>query len=362
MAVHHANEQEFDSAIYLLNLLVAQVPNDSRVLRSLGVCYANKGDFETAAPILLEGVKLHCTAETLRELVVTLNHLQQAAEIDTICAAREHCVADHADLLNLWGHARHFLGRSAEALPLFERAFHIDPTNRLYSYNISTALMALGREEESVSAFARTTQPWTGKESVHDVVHEYRSIAVSYEDKEIHQYFSKQLWSVYRNALPDHRLASVLELGCGTGLLAISLPPDISTLIGVDLSSEMLAAARARDRYDLLFQGDLIAVMDGLRAEKFDAIFSSCVLYHFADLEPVFRHVARLLNPGGVFAFSVDPSPDGQDVGLTHFGEYCHSREYLRRLAARVGLAEQVIHIARHRGPPGFWCVFQNTR
>jgi predicted TPR repeat methyltransferase len=241
---------------------------------------------------------------------------------------------------------------------VLERTTRLAPDNVTAWHNLSVTLVQLGRSEEAVAAFSRKSTPWTGEIAGGDVAMEYAAAAPSYDDNQLHRSFGPRLWAFARRIAPESRFGRVLDLGCGTGLLGLSLPSSVEVLVGIDLSPDMLAVAAKRGRYHRLLQGDLVAVMTRL-AERFDAVFSSCVLYHLADLAPVFAQAARLLAPGGVFFFSVDPSADGQDIGITGPGEYCHSRPYLRRLAGEAAMAEIAIAIAVHRATPGFYCAFR---
>ena len=103
-----------------------------------------------------------------------------------------------------------------------------------------------------------------------------------------------------REALHEFHFGRVLEIGCGTGkntgfLLSVS-----GEVLAVDLSSEMLAMARAKiSSANVRFvQADIN--MDWDFAEgPFDLVTFSLVLEHISDLEPVFKKVYSILKPGG---------------------------------------------------------------
>lgn len=89
---------------------------------------------------------------------------------------------------------------------------------------------------------------------------------------------------------------SVLDLGCGDGVLTRALVDAGCTAMGVDLSAEQVAAAQARgldarvaDARALPFAGE------------FDAVFSNAVLHWIPDLDAVMAGVRRSLRPGGRF-------------------------------------------------------------
>ena len=55
-------------------------------------------------------------------------------------------------------------------------------------------------------------------------------------------------------------------------------------------------------------------------------------------LEAVFAGAARVLEPGGVFSFSVERADDAHDYRLMPSQRYAHSERYLRALADSHGL------------------------
>jgi len=74
-----------------------------------------------------------------------------------------------------------------------------------------------------------------------------------------------------------------------------------------------------------------------------DAVTSNCVINLVPDKGLVFREVARVLRPGGRYAFSIEqPSQDCGSYRLEQSGRYAHSLAYVRRLALEHGLAERV--------------------
>jgi SAM-dependent methyltransferase len=103
-------------------------------------------------------------------------------------------------------------------------------------------------------------------------------------------------------------IRSVLDIGCGTGLLSRQIAKRIESVVGLDLSEPMLRQAgfRTRGRNIRYVQGDFRAFDLG---ETFDvAVCGSDSLNYVAtprELADVFRCVHRHLRPGGLFAFDV---------------------------------------------------------
>ena len=148
------------------------------------------------------------------------------------------------------------------------------------------------------------------------------------------------------------RFATALDLGCGTGLCALPLAPWVGRLDGVDLSSAMLDKARATGRYDHLEHGD---VVDHLlkTTRTYSLVVAADVFVYLGALDRVFQGVKRVLQPGGVFCFSVEawdvesdqasdaPMPSAPCAGyvLRPTLRYAHSEDYVLSLAQVEGFA-----------------------
>lgn len=92
----------------------------------------------------------------------------------------------------------------------------------------------------------------------------------------------------------------VADLGCGTGRTGARLAArGVGEIDGVDLSSGMLEAARARGVYRSLREGEVGET--GLGGDAYDLVVSCLVDEHLADLRPLYAEAARLLAPGGRF-------------------------------------------------------------
>lgn len=104
----------------------------------------------------------------------------------------------------------------------------------------------------------------------------------------------------------------VLDVGCGTGATTVQLAGRVTggdppgRVLGVDLSTRMLRAARARATAagfaDIGFRVADVQTAD-LGADAFDRAFSRMGVMFFADPVAAFANVARALRPSGTLAF-----------------------------------------------------------
>jgi len=105
-----------------------------------------------------------------------------------------------------------------------------------------------------------------------------------------------------RAALGDAPIRSLLDLGTGTGRMLELFAGDIESGLGLDLSHDMLALARARlDRAGLrhcsVRHGDIYDL--SLPRDSFDVVIVHQVLHFLDDSARALREAARVLRPGG---------------------------------------------------------------
>lgn len=148
----------------------------------------------------------------------------------------------------------------------------------------------------------------------------------------------------------------VLDLGCGTGLLALACadaaPGD---WVGVDLSPQMLGAARAKALYAELHEADLLAYL-AAEACEFPLILAGDVLCYFGDLRALMHAVALRLVPGGRFIYTVERLDAGADAArLGRMGRYAHGKAHAVAAAQDAGLTVAAVEeevLRREGGAP----------
>jgi ubiquinone/menaquinone biosynthesis C-methylase UbiE len=156
--------------------------------------------------------------------------------------------------------------------------------------------------------------------------------------------------------LADRPFRSLLDLGTGTGRMLELLGPGLERGLGIDLSLDMLALARARlDRSGLrqcsVRQGDIYDL--ALPRDSFDVVIVHQVLHYLDDGARALREAARVLRPQGRLLV-IDFAP--------------HEHEFLREEHAhrRLGFAEETVSqwleqagldvISHHSVPPDAGC------
>jgi predicted TPR repeat methyltransferase len=128
------------------------------------------------------------------------------------------------------------------------------------------------------------------------------------------------------------------DLGCGTGLSGKAFRDCVQTLIGVDLSPEMIEKARTKNCYEDLILGDVLSILTV--PNEFDIIFACDVFVYFGELRDVFDSVKIALKNQGIFAFSTEflDEDHPQPFSLQRCARFAHKQSYLQSLADSSGL------------------------
>jgi trans-aconitate methyltransferase len=89
----------------------------------------------------------------------------------------------------------------------------------------------------------------------------------------------------------------ILDIGCGEGTLTKKIAERGATVLGVDTSPEMIAAARQKG-----IDAQLVDLAEMAFSSEFDAVFSNAALHWVLDKEQAARAIFRAVKPGGRFA------------------------------------------------------------
>ena len=139
----------------------------------------------------------------------------------------------------------------------------------------------------------------------------------------------------------------ILDIGCGEGTLTQKIIERGATVLGIDNSPEMIAAARAKG-VDAL----LLAAEDMQFFAEFDAAFSNATLHWVLEKEQAARAIFRALKAGGRFAGEM-----GGEGNLANFARRSmrswSSAAMFRRSRRRIGMHRRTSSPPFMK-PPGF--------
>ncbi|OOO16395.1 class I SAM-dependent methyltransferase [Agrobacterium salinitolerans] len=139
---------------------------------------------------------------------------------------------------------------------------------------------------------------------------------------------------------------TIVDIGCGTGLLGVEIRTFANRLEGFDISQNMLGKAEEKGLYDHLDQADLSLEPETsglftsmLAQHRADLVAAADVMMYLGSLEAVMPLVSALLAPSGFFAFSVEDAGEEDGFVLRESLRYAHSKSYVTELLERTGFS-----------------------
>lgn len=154
---------------------------------------------------------------------------------------------------------------------------------------------------------------------------------------------AETLASAIRRRVPMNEETTVVDYGCGTGLVSLALAPHVGRIVAIDSSPAMLAVLQGKAEERGLSNVECVQAdleHDEPPAVEADVVLSTMVLHHVTDIPRVLARLAAMLRPGGVMALADLDTEDGSfhadPSGVVHFG---FDRRWLCEQLEQVGLS-----------------------
>ncbi len=335
---------------------LAEAPAHAGVLQLLGVLQARRGEFDAAVELLDRALAADPgLASACNNRGHALLELHQPAQA---LASYDRALAlglESADALNNRGIALQTLMRPDEALASYARAVALDAGFAAAHRNRGELLLEIGEREAGIAALRRARE--LGADAA-EIGYTLASLGAEAPADAAPAAFVRELFDDYAQRFDRHLVerldyrvpqlvgaavagfalpagATIVDLGCGTGLCAPLLRPLAARLVGVDLSSAMLERAHRLELYDDLVCDELVAYLQE-RPAVCEVAVAADVLIYFGELAEPFAAVYRSLRPGGWFVFSLEAG-DVAPYELRATRRYAHERGWVLEAAAAQG-------------------------
>ena len=367
----YAEQRELAKALKFLQLAAEINPRSHMIQNNLGNIYQLSRQYEKAIDCYRRALQLEPNMpEVQNNLGNIYKNNRQFAEAEECYRRVLFFRPDFAEGYCNLGLVLQGQKKYQEAIENFNKALELSPSLKEAYEGLGTCHVETGEREQAIAWFNRYLELDPGDDSevklklarlnAGEIPGRYPAAVMltTYEKK-------AQNWDAdvlrpgkeflgpkhVREALDALELAQtrqldVLDIGCGTGVCGEYLRDYAKYLEGVDLSPHMLEQAKKKGYYDKLECAEAIAYTEGCN-RTYDLIIASGVLILFGDLKPVFQAVARLLNSGGIFVFTLYRS-ESEAVMVRYNLHFAHSEAYVREMAESAGLQvsmlEQKVH------------------
>ena len=351
-----------DTAVDLITKALAIKPDFAEAHNNLGNVLKERGNLDEAVASFHKALAIQPDyAEAHYNLG---NALTELGRIDEAVASYHKALTIKPDYLeahsNL-GNALQNLERLDEAVASYHKALAIKPDCAEAHNNLGIVLQELGRPDEALKSYRHALDIDPGLQYARHLI---SSISGETTDIAPEEYIRK-LFDDYAPRFDDHltnalgykiptlmrqavdtvpevpkTFPRVLDLGCGTGMVAENFRDMAGEIDGVDLSPKMLEQAEAKGAYANLHLADVLDFLEGpdVRPAAYDLILSADTFIYIGKLDGIFTAARRALTDGGLFVFSVEHLEDG-DFKLLPSGRYSQSDTYIEKLAAESGFA-----------------------
>jgi predicted TPR repeat methyltransferase len=259
---------------------------------------------------------------------------------------------DYAEAYNNMGIILEEQGKLEEAIEVYTKALAIKPDFAQAYNNMGNTLKEQGKLEEAIEAYNKAlaikpddaeakhmlaaligeTTNAPPREYVENLFDKY---AVRFERSlvgALEYCIPRTLTDIILKQSSNRSLGSVLDLGCGTGLVGDEVKRFCENLEGIDLSKLMLEQARLKNVYDKLTHSDIIEYLSNEEL-NFDYFISTDVFIYVGNLTEVFRFIKSRNKRPGKLTFSTEHTEkDGFQLQKT--GRYTHSKSYIEGLCS----------------------------
>lgn len=355
----YLQQDHTDQAIMILTTIIEREPNQIDALYSLGQAYLQKKNYDDAIAclkktLILDSGHLDCQFDLANAYLATgdyakaLNYYLRQLEVKPMTEAYYNIgvIFMHQD-------------RHQDALRYLQQAAILDPDSPAIYINLGSLYLKMERRADAIAAYqnAQKLRPDDAEinyilTALQDsaiapdrapdeyIAHLFDQYAPYYEQHltgQLHYHVPESIHTILLRDLGDKKHGlTILDLGCGTGLMGEYLKPYANQLTGVDLSSDMINIAESKEIYDQLIISELSDYLRNSDSAVWNLIIAADVFSYFGDLDTIFQLVSAVLKPSGRFVFTVEKN-HGDNFILQSTMRYAHSKAYITTLAERYG-------------------------
>lgn len=234
-----------------------------------------------------------------------------------------------------------------EALGLFFNALNKKQESEEYALNIAETLLLLsysGGKDKALKISAN----WI-KAMPDNIYAQHASYSLKGKENPNMEQYSKKFFDLFAKSYEstlkkiEYSLidkikeleidfsGTIIDIGCGTGLIGEKIKTNKNTLTGVDISPKMLEIAKIKGIYDNLVEKDAVSYLE--EKPNFDWLIALDTLGYIKHIETIIE-----LCIGKKLCFSVELLEDeSKNYKIFETGRYKHNPNYITKLLTKHG-------------------------
>lgn len=156
-------------------------------------------------------------------------------------------------------------------------------------------------DPEEIARFSKISAQWWDENGAFKPLHHLNPTRLDYITKQLSQHYFKNT-----DKSLNFQGLSVLDIGCGGGLIAEPLTRLGATVTGIDASEKTIEVAKAHAALMSLDINYHCTSAETLAEseQKFDAVLALEIVEHVADVAGFINTCQKLVKPGGLIIFS----------------------------------------------------------
>ena len=321
---------------------------------NLGTLLKDKGRLDEAEACYKKSIQLNpAYSDAYNRLGNILFHLGKINEAVKVLEKAIELKPNYPEAYHNLGHVLSNLGKLVEAEKCYKKAIELKPNYPEAFLNLGHAQLAQNKLEEAKKNFKKAIEikpnlpeanhflsaitGQTTKTAPRGYVENlFDNYAQNFENSLINKFeynIPKEIKEIILRNDPEQRLGSVLDLGCGTGLIGDEINKYCSNLEGIDVSKDMLKQAEKKKIYNKLKQIDIIEYLSN-EDLNFDYFISADVFIYVGELTEIFKLIKSRNKSNGKFVFSTEHN-EKEGFTLEKSGRYSHSKKYIEKLCKK---------------------------
>ena len=348
--------EEYNQAISVYEKAIELNPEYYEAYNNLGVVLGKNEQYEEAEKVLKQVIQINPKfQEAYVNLGVILTNAIKHQESKKILMQGLKINPKNANIFFHIGIIYSIKNLPKIAIRYFKKAINFDANNANIYYNLSLEYTKVGllskaadnlktclkiepNHQSALHVFNSLTGRKT-KTAPRDYITGLFDYYANYFEKSLINDLDYKIPKEIKSLLLENSLnslGSVMDLGCGTGLVGLELNKNCNYIEGIDLSTNMINEARKKNVYDKLIKTEIIDYLTN-NTLNFDYFLAADVFIYIGDLYEVFRLIKKRNQKIANLVFSIELTT-ADDYILEKSGRYSHSTNYISSLCNEFDL------------------------